>query len=79
VDLLHVQVDDLQAEVVLRLEVVVERALWNLRRLEHRRDAEVVVAVPQEHRHALLEKLLLGVDGHRGLISRPVGLMYSRD
>ncbi len=73
VDLLEIQVDHLQAEVFLRLEVVIEGTLGDVRRLEQRGDAQVVIAVAQQHAHALLEKLVARVVGHREPI-RPVGL-----
>ncbi len=60
----HVEVDHLQAEILLGFEVVVEGTLRDLRRLEHFGDAHGVIALPQEQGHALLEQLLLGIDCH---------------
>ena len=57
---LHVPVDDLEREVLLVLEVMVEGALRGARRREQGLDAEIVVAVLQEHGQARIEQALLG-------------------
>ena len=45
---LHVQVDDLQGVVLLGREVVVEGAFRGFRGLQQRRDAQVVITVPEQ-------------------------------
>jgi hypothetical protein len=68
----HVGVNGLEAEILLGLEVVVEGALWRLRRLEERGDSQVEVAMAQQHRHSLSEELLSGIGRHQIRIDRSV-------
>jgi len=78
VDRAHVLVDDLQREVFLVAEVVIKRPFRDVGRRQDRGDAEVVVAVLQQHGHAGVEKALLGRvrrpvvgnDGARLILSR---------
>lgn len=58
VDLLHVEVEDLQAEVLLAGEMMVEGAFRDDRGLQERGEAEIVVAMAQQHGLTLLEQLL---------------------
>lgn len=60
VSLCHVGVDDLEREILLVLEVMIERALRSSRRVQQRLNTKVVVAVPQKHRQANLDQALLG-------------------
>jgi hypothetical protein len=58
-DSVHVQIDHLEREVLLALEVVVERAARYPSRIEQGLDSQVVVSALQEHREARLEQPLL--------------------
>jgi hypothetical protein len=56
----HVGVEDLEREILLVLEVMVERALRDVRLFEQRLDAEAVVAVLQQHAEPRIDQPLLG-------------------
>jgi hypothetical protein len=56
----HVLVDDLEGEVLLVLEMVVERTLWRARSIEQGLDAQTVVAMLEQHGQADVEQALLG-------------------
>ena len=60
VDLAHVLVDHLEGEVLLVLEVMIERALRGVGSLKQGLDPKVMVAVLQQHGLPGIEQALLG-------------------
>src|SRR4029078_1732955 len=59
-DLRHIGIDDLEGEILLVLEVMIERALGRCRRVQQRLNSQVVVAVLQKHAQSGLDQPLLG-------------------
>src|SRR3989337_2039517 len=56
----HILVNDLEREVLFVLEMMVERTLRSTRGVEQGLDAQIVVAMLQEHGHPRIEQTLLG-------------------
>jgi hypothetical protein len=56
----HVLVNDLEREVLFVLEMMVERTLRSTRGFEQGLDAQIMVAMLQEHGHPSIEQALLG-------------------
>ncbi len=64
VNIVHVAVDNLQGKVLFAGEVMVERSLRHARFFQDRLDAEIVVAVAQEHPQPRIEHPLPGGLAH---------------